>query len=148
MIVQTTSIETKADTRFGVVDLTVDLIASLEGAAGRDGLVVAYCRHTTCTLIVNEKERGAAEDLARRLDLLAPAHEYYAHDDMTRRTENIQSDNEPANGPAHVLASLLGGTSQIFPFSDGRLSLGRWQRLMLLELDEPRPREVLFSTLT
>ena len=148
MKIETVSIETKADTRFGVVDLTDELIASLAEVAGRDGLVVAYCRHTTCTLIVNEKERGAAEDLARRLGLLAPANEYYAHDDMTRRTENIQSDNEPANGPAHVLATLLGGTSQIFPFSDGRLSLGRWQRLMLLELDEPRPREVLFSILT
>jgi secondary thiamine-phosphate synthase enzyme len=144
----TTSIETKADARFGVVDLTEELARAVELSGATEGLAVAFCRHTTCVLIVNEKERGAQEDLARRLALLAPEQLYYAHDDMTRRTENIQSDNEPANGQAHVLAALLGGTSQLFPFSNGTLDHGSWQRLMLLELDDPRPREVLFTVLT
>lgn len=148
MSVYSTSIETKADARFGVVDLTDDLVAVVEASGASDGLVVAFCRHTTCVLIVNEKERGAQEDLARRLARLSPAELYYAHDDMTRRTENIQSDNEPANGQAHVLASLLGGTSQPIPLRDGKPDLGRWQRLMLLELDDPRPREVSFVIVT
>lgn len=148
MSVFTSSIETKADARFGVVDLTEDLARAIERSGATDGLAVAFCRHTTCVLIVNEKEQGAQEDLARRLARLSPAELYYAHDDMTRRTENIQSDNEPANGQAHVLAALLGGTNQLFPFSGGTLDLGLWQRLLLLELDDPRPREVLFSILT
>ena len=148
MSVYSTRIETKADARFGVVDLTDDLMAAVAESGARDGLAVAFCRHTTCVLIVNEKEQGAQEDLARRLARLAPAELYYAHDDMTRRTENIQSENEPANGQAHVLASLLGGTGQPIPFTDGKLELGRWQRLMLLELDDPRPREVLFSIIS
>ena len=148
MKVQTISIETKADARFGFVDLTDELSAAIRDSRADEGLAVAFCRHTTCVLVVNEKERGAHEDLARRLARLSPAEMYYAHDDMTRRTENIQSDNEPANGQAHVLAALLGGSSQVFPFKDGVVSLGRWQRLMLLELDDPRPREVLVSILT
>ena len=146
--VHTTSVETKANARFGVVDLTSDLVRAVEESAVSNGLVVAFCKHTTCVLIVNEKEQGAQEDLARRLARLSPAELYYAHDDMTRRTENIQPDNEPANGQAHVLAALLGGTSQLFPIVDGAVELGVWQRLMLLELDDPRPREVLFAILT
>ena len=148
MRLHTTSVETKANVRFGVVDLTSDLVRAVELSAVSNGLVVALCKHTTCVLIVNEKESGAQEDLARRLARLSPAELYYAHDDMTRRIENIQSHNEPANGRAHVLATLLGGASQMFPISDGSLAMGPWQRLMLLELDAPRPREVLFVTLT
>src|SRR5688500_10982715 len=106
MNVRTVSIETKGEARCGRVDSTDDLAVAVVEATAADGLVVAFCRHTTCVLVVNEKERGAQEDLARRLARLSPAEMYYAHDDMTRRTENIQPGNEPANGQAHVLATL------------------------------------------
>lgn len=148
MTVLTTTVELKADRRFGVVDLTGELERAVVGAGGAGGIAVAFCRHTTCVLVVNELENGAQEDLARHLEWLVPSHQYFAHDDMTRRTENIVSDNEPANGQAHVLASLLGGTSQVVPFAAGALQLGRWQRLMLIELDDPRPRTVTFALVT
>lgn len=147
MTVYSTRVETKADTMFGRVDLTRDLCAAVAASGAESGLALAFCRHTTCVLVVNEWEDGAHEDAAACLSTLAPAARYYAHDDMTRRTQNIQGDDEPANGPAHVLATLVGSVSQVFPIVDGEPDLGRWQRLMLLELDEPRPRTVTFTIL-
>ena len=148
MKVHRTSVETKASTKLGRVDLTGDLLAAIDASGVREGIALAFCRHTTCALVVNEWEQGAHEDAAVTLETISPADRYYAHDDMTRRTENIQGTNEPANGQAHVLATLIGGASQVFPIVDAGPDLGRWQRLMLLELDDPKPRTVTFVVLS
>jgi secondary thiamine-phosphate synthase enzyme len=142
------TIETKAETKFGFVDLTSELVDAIRTAGIDVGLAVAFCRHTTCSLLINEWEDGALEDLQRRGLELVPTDVYYAHDDMTRRTQNLQSEKEPANGQAHVLQALVGGTSQLVPVIGGRPALGRWQRLVLLELDDPRPREIVFTILS
>lgn len=135
----------RADARLGFVDMTPHLQAAVASAGLRDGFCIAYCRHTTCGLLINEWEDGAQEDLVRRLSLLVPDGVYYAHDDLGRRTQNLVAD-ERANGRAHVLQMIVGGTSQVVPVVDGRPALGRWQRLFLLELDEPKDREILFQS--
>jgi secondary thiamine-phosphate synthase enzyme len=106
--------------------------------------VVAFCAHTTCTLILNELEDGALDDLRRRLDQLVPADVYYGHDDLDRRRQNLEDGHERPNGRAHVMQMLLGGSSHSIPVVGGEPVLGRWQRLLLLELDEPRERRVAF----
>jgi secondary thiamine-phosphate synthase enzyme len=140
-------IETKAETKFGFVDLTTELIDAVCSSGIDTGLAIAFCRHTTCSLLINEWENGALEDLRRRGHKLVPDGIYYAHDDMKKRTQNLQPIGEPANGQAHVLQALVGGTSQLVPIVGGRPALGRWQRLILVELDDPRPREVVFTTI-
>ena len=141
------AIETKAETKFGFVDLTPKLIDAVYSSGIDVGVAVAFCRHTTCSLLINEWEDGAMDDLRRRGHALVPEGTYYAHDDMTRRTQNLQGLGEPANGRAHVLPALVGGTSQLVPIIGGRPALGRWQRLILVELDDPRPREIVFTIL-
>lgn len=135
----------RADNRLGFVDLTSHLDRAVGQTRFTQGFCIAYCRHTTCGLLINEWEDGAQEDLVRRLSLLVPDEVYYAHDDLGRRTQNLVA-NERANGRAHVLQMIVGGTSQVVPVVDGRPVLGRWQRLFLLELDEPRDREILFQS--
>lgn len=135
-----------APERFGFVDLTDELDASVIASGIEEGCAVAFCRHTTATLIINEWEDGAQHDLRVKLQELAPTERYYKHDDLSCRTQNLQPD-EPANGPAHVVAMLMGGASQTLPISEGRLALGRWQRLFLVELDQPKPRTVRFHIL-
>jgi secondary thiamine-phosphate synthase enzyme len=147
MVAIARTIETKADAKFGFVDLTSDLVDAVRSAGIDVGLAIAFCRHTTCSLLINEWEDGALEDLRTRAHELVPADVYYVHDDMTKRTQNLQPTSEPANGRAHVLQALVGGTSQIVPVVGGRPALGRWQRLILVELDDPRPREIVFTTL-
>lgn len=141
----TRSLNVTAGARFGFVDLTAQLEAAVAGSGLSDGLCIAFCRHTTCGLMINEWEDGAQEDFVKRLRVLVPEHVYYAHDDMDRRTQNLVPD-ERANGRSHVLQMLVGGNSQTIPIAGGKPLLGRWQRLFLLELDEPKEREIVFQT--
>jgi secondary thiamine-phosphate synthase enzyme len=127
--------------RLDVVDLTDDLRRAVKDSGVTEGFAVAYCPHTTCTLLINEMEEGAVEDLRARLDELIP-ETYYAHDDLERRTQNLQEGHERANGRSHVAHMVLGGASQAIPVEAGEPILGRWQRLLLMELDEPRERTV------
>jgi secondary thiamine-phosphate synthase enzyme len=137
----TTTVTVEAAERLGFVDLTP--LLEREVALAGDGFAIVFSRHTTCALVVNELEDGARRDLKARLDHLFPPSIYYAHDDLTIRTQNLQ-EGERANGHAHVAQMLMGGTSHTIPIANGELMLGRWQRLLLVELDEPKPREVVF----
>jgi thiamine phosphate synthase YjbQ (UPF0047 family) len=93
--------------------------------------------------VINEWEEGAQEDFRRRLDELVPGDIYYAHDDLVRRTQNLQ-DEERENGRAHVMQMLMGGSSHAIPVKGNAPLLGRWQRLFLVELDGLKERKVLF----
>jgi secondary thiamine-phosphate synthase enzyme len=137
-------VDVTAPGRLEVVDLTDELRAAVKDSGATEGCVVAFCAHTTCTLILNELEDGALEDLRRRLDQLVPTGVYYGHDDLDRRRQNLEDGHERPNGRAHVLQMLLGGSSHAIPVIGGEPDLGRWQRLLLLELDQPRKRRVTF----
>ena len=131
--------------RFAWVDLTDDLRREIKDSGVTNGMAVAFCRHTTCALIINEWEDGAMADFRARLEAIVPVDIYYAHDDMERRTQNLQESHERRNGQAHVKQMLLGATSHSIPVADGEPMSGRWQRLMLVELDEPKEREIVFQ---
>jgi thiamine phosphate synthase YjbQ (UPF0047 family) len=73
-----------------------------------------------------------------------PDDTYYAHDDLARRTQNLDESHERRNGAAHVKAMLLSASSQAIPVTAGEPALGRWQRLILFEMDEPKERQVVF----
>jgi secondary thiamine-phosphate synthase enzyme len=145
MTITTKTLTVLAPARLGCVDLTDDIASFTRAAEVIDGAVLVFCAHTTCALVINEWEEGALEDLKRRLDLLFPPNDYYAHDDLTRRTQNL-TENERRNGASHVAQMIVGGTSHVIPVSGGRLLLGEWQRLFLLELDQPKPRSVILQS--
>jgi secondary thiamine-phosphate synthase enzyme len=136
-----TDLPVRSGGRLDVVDLTDDVRRAVKDSGVTEGFAIAFCPHTTCTLLLNEWEEGAIEDLRRRLNELVP-ETYYAHDDLERRTRNLQEGHERANGRSHVSHMLLGGVSHAIPVEAGEPALGRWQRLLLLELDESRERLV------
>jgi secondary thiamine-phosphate synthase enzyme len=146
MTISPKTVTVLAPDRLGCIDLTPDLASLIAAWGFREGAVVAFCAHTTCALVINEWEDGALEDLRERVESLFPPDVYYAHDDLERRTQNITED-ERRNGAAHVAQMIVGGTSHVIPVVDGRPMLGTWQRLFLLELDEPKPRNVVFQPL-
>jgi secondary thiamine-phosphate synthase enzyme len=122
------------------IDLT-DRIEALAAQAGiRAGLVNVQSLHTTTAIVVNEHEPLLLADFGALLTRAAPRNAAYRHDDMGARTVNLAPDERP-NGHAHCHALLL-GSSVSLNFADGRLQLGRWQRVFLVELDGPRVREV------
>jgi secondary thiamine-phosphate synthase enzyme len=144
--VRSTSLETvvRAPGRLQFVDLTEELIRAIKDAGITDGCAVAFCAHTTATLLLGEWEEGALDDLRVRLEALVPGGADYAHDDLERRAQNLEEGHERPNGRSHVAQMLLGGSSHAIPVAAGQPALGRWQRLLLLELDEPKERRVLF----
>ena len=78
----------------------------IKDAAITDGMAVVFCAHTTCALLINEWEDGALDDLRRRIDALVPGGIYYAHDDLERRTQNLQEAHERENGRSHVITNI------------------------------------------
>jgi thiamine phosphate synthase YjbQ (UPF0047 family) len=75
---------------------------------------------------------------------VVPEGAYYAHDDLERRTQNLAESHERRNGHSHVKAMLLSASSHAIPVAGGEPMLGRWQRLILFEMDDPKDRQVLF----
>lgn len=140
----TVTVRVRPEGRLAFVDVTDDLRRAIKDSGVTDGCAVAFCAHTTCALLINEWEEGALADLRARLEALVPGNVYYAHDDLERRTQNLQKGHERRNGQAHVAQMLLGATSHAIPVSAGEPGLGQWQRLLLLELDEPKDRSIVF----
>lgn len=131
-------ITTRRPTEF--IDLT-DQVDGLVAEAGlRLGLVHLQSLHTTTAIVVNEHEPLLLTDFAALLDSAAPADAAYRHDDMRARTVNVAPGERP-NGHAHCRALLLGASVSL-NVAGGRLQLGRWQRVFLVELDGPRTREL------
>jgi len=130
--------------RYSWLDLTEELERAVEDSGVTEGAAIAFCAHTTAVLLLNEWEDGLLEDFRARVEELVPEDTYYAHDDMERRTQNLEDANERRNGHAHVKAMLLSATSHAIPVSAGEPMLGRWQRLILFEMDDPKERQVLF----
>ena len=129
--------------RGAFVDLTDELRRAVKDSGVTDGMAVAFCPHTTCQLLINEWEDGAMEDFRRHLEAFVPDDVYFAHDDMERRTQNLQEAHERQNGHAHVKQMLMTATSHAIPVAAGEPLLGRWQRLLLLELDDPKERQIV-----
>jgi secondary thiamine-phosphate synthase enzyme len=140
----TDTIEVRAGARLDFVDLTDHLCRAIKDSGVTIGCAIAFCSHTTCTLLINEWEAGALADFRGRLEAMVPAGIYYAHDDLDRRTQNLQEGHERANGRSHVGQMLVGGSSHAIPVVAGEPAFGQWQRLLLVELDEPKERSVLF----
>ncbi len=140
----TTTVEVTLPARYAYLDLTEELERAIKDAGVTEGAAIVYCPHTTCALLINEWEDGALEDFRERLRALVPDDAYYAHDDLERRTQNLDEVDERRNGHAHVKAMLLSASSHAIPVSGGEPMLGRWQRLILMELDDPKERRVVF----
>jgi secondary thiamine-phosphate synthase enzyme len=130
------------------VDLTDDLEQTVVRSEIENGMALVYSPHTTYAVVINERESGFIRDFEDLIHRLVPAEHDYRHDDMALRTENLEDDDhEYPNGHAHCKHALLGGASQTVPIIDGRLQLGRWQRVFLVELDRARDRKVFIQVL-
>jgi secondary thiamine-phosphate synthase enzyme len=123
--------ELKLSTR-GDADI-VDITAEVERVVGEgpvgDGVVTAFVRGSTAAVTTMEYEPGGIADLRALLDRLAPVEGDYEHNRLNRDT----------NSHAHQRASLIGASEQV-PLVGGRLALGTWQQLVLIDFDD-RPRE-------
>lgn len=114
--------------RLAVLDVT-DAVQG-EVAGSKDGLALVSIKHTTAAIVICADEPGLRDDVLRVVGDLLAAQRPFRH---------LQEGR--ANGEAHLLSALL-GTRVCVRVVDGRLDLGVWQRLLLIELDGPQQRTV------
>lgn len=111
-----------------VVDLTDQLEAVIRKAKMQEGLCSVFITHTTAALTTGEIGEGTEQDLLQVVEQIIPRiHFRHAHD--------------PSHAWSHMASSIL-GPSLTIPVSVGKLVLGTWQSVMLVELDGPRERTV------
>ncbi|MDE2867103.1 MAG: secondary thiamine-phosphate synthase enzyme YjbQ [Chloroflexota bacterium] len=103
---------------------------ALEGKGVGNGLLLVSVPHTTCAVTLNEPEAGLLDDFAQALERLVPWEGRYAH-----------NQGAEDNAAAHVRANLIGHQAMV-PVIDGRLQVGVWQDVLLMECDGPRTRTV------
>jgi secondary thiamine-phosphate synthase enzyme len=120
-------ISTKGDV--DVIDITADVARIVGEGPVDDGIVTAFVRGSTAAITTMEFEPGGVADLRALLDRLVPLEGNYEHNRL----------NHDTNSHAHQRASLIGASEQV-PVSGGRLGLGTWQQLVLIDFDD-RPRE-------
>ncbi|NLT76984.1 MAG: YjbQ family protein [Planctomycetes bacterium] len=134
MAVRTEEIQVATRGNNHVIDIT-DAVAQAVGRCGlRDGVVTVFHVGSTGGLTTTEFEPGLAEhDIEAAFEKIAPADGRYVH-------EQTWHDD---NGHSHVRASLLGPSLSV-PFVAGRLTLGTWQQIILVDFDtRARTRTVI-----
>ena len=130
------SFSTKGDS--DVVDMTADVQRIVYGGPVSDGLVTVFVRGSTAAITTMEFEPGGVADLRDLLDRLIPVEGDYEHNRL----------NHDTNSHAHQRASLIGPSEQV-PVIDGRLTLGTWQQLVLVDFDDrPRDRTVIVQVVS
>ena len=112
-----------------VIDITAEVQLVVAEGPVTDGLVSAFVRGSTAAITTMEFEPGGVADLRALLHRLIPIEGDYEHNRL----------NHDTNSHAHQRASLIGASEQV-PLIGGRLALGTWQQLVLVDFDD-RPRE-------
>ncbi|MDJ0662125.1 MAG: secondary thiamine-phosphate synthase enzyme YjbQ [Crocosphaera sp.] len=133
-----TLLKLSTDESIGFYNITESVQQFINTTNIKNGQVIVFSRHTTTALVINEDETRLLEDIKTYLTKLAPPTDAYLHNDLHLR--DVPPD-EPENAHSHLMAMTL-STSEIIPIVDGKLALGTYQSLMLVELDGPRQRTV------
>ena len=129
----TTAVETFDMSTRRFADLT-SALTSFVSEAGEDGLVNVFVPHATAGLALMETGSGSEEDLAEVLDRLLPRDDRWSHSHGSR-----------GHGADHVLPAFF-TPSLVIPVIDGKLALGTWQSVVLVDLNRDNPdRKVRFS---
>lgn len=129
---------------FAVSDVTEKVAAVVRESGVLEGMITITSLHTTCALSVNENEERLFEDIRNFFLTIAPPEGAYKHNDLHLRV-NIPPD-EPENAHSHLIAMML-GNSEMLAVHNGTLALGRYQSILLLEMDGPRERTLAVQVL-
>jgi len=117
---------------YDYVDVTRKVQDGIKEYGARDGVAVVFVDGSTAAITTMEYEEGVAKDITEVLEHIAPERGEYEH-------HQKWGDK---NGAAHIKAALI-GPSVVVPVRAGRLGLGRWQQIVLIDFDEkPREREI------
>jgi len=121
-----------------ILDITAEVQLVVEEAGVGEGQALAFVRGSTAAIATMEYEPGGVEDLRAMLERLIPTQGDYRHNRL----------NHDTNSHAHQRATAI-GPSEAVPVIGGRLAVGTWQQLVLIDFDDrPRERTVVVQVLS
>jgi secondary thiamine-phosphate synthase enzyme len=121
-----------------VIDITDGVQRVVATAGASEAQATAFVRGSTAAITTMEFEAGGVHDLRQMLERLVPTQGDYEHNRL----------NNDTNSHAHQRASLIGAAETV-PVADGRLALGTWQQLVLIDFDDrPRQRTVVVQVVS
>jgi secondary thiamine-phosphate synthase enzyme len=121
-----------------IVDITEGISRIVAASEVGRGVVTAFATGSTVAITTMEFEPGGVSDLQTLLERLIPAGDSYEHN----------ARNHDTNAHAHLRAAVV-GPSETVPVVDGRLALGTWQQIVLLDFDDrPRSRTVTVNVVS
>lgn len=129
MGVHTAEIALSTEGNGAVLGITAAVQRVLDDVGVAEGQATAFVLGSTAAITTMEYEPGGVQDLQAMLERLIPTRGDYEHNRL----------NHDTNSHAHQRASVI-GASEVVPVVGGRLALGTWQQLVLLDFDD-RPRE-------
>jgi secondary thiamine-phosphate synthase enzyme len=123
-MIETFELTRKTTSGTDVIDLTDDLAEQVARSGVRQGQVLVFTPGSTAAITTIEYEAGVIRDLQQAIERMAPRDMHYDHDARWG----------DGNGYSHVRSALVGGSFTV-PVVDGRLVLGTWQQVVLLDFD-------------
>ena len=124
--------QVKTQKKREIVDITDDVEEVLTRSySGKSGICHLAVLHTTAALTTADLDPGTDLDMLDAFEHMVPKLHY-------------RHPHNPAHVPDHILSALI-GTSIALPIESGKILLGTWQRVVLVELDGPREREIVLS---
>ena len=127
-----TELRIRTTTKREMIDLTARVADIVARADVTEGLCSVYTPHATAAIVINENDDpNVCVDVLEALDRLVP-------DGIWRH------DRVDGNAASHIQATIL-GPGETIPVREGKLLLGTWQAVMLVELDGPRDRRVVVT---
>jgi secondary thiamine-phosphate synthase enzyme len=133
MNVETAFIPIETGGNTDIIDLTDRAAQTLRASGLLNGIITFFVSGSTAGLTTIEFEPGLLQDMPEAFDKIAPSSRSYHHD----------ATWHDGNGHSHVRAALL-GPSLTVPFQNGKLLLGTWQQIVLVDFDNrPRSRKIV-----
>jgi secondary thiamine-phosphate synthase enzyme len=114
-----------------VLDITESIESFLDSRQAGTGLCHVFIKHTTACLTTADLDPGTDLDMLDAFEAMMPKLKY-------------RHPHDPAHVPDHIMSSII-GPGVFVPVHNGELQLGTWQRVVLIELDGPRTRDVIMT---
>lgn len=121
----------KTQNKKEVVDITDQINEEIQKKKFKKGICNLFVTHTTCALTTADLDPGTDQDYLHAFAHLVP-------------NLNYNHPHDPSHMSDHILSSLV-GTSLTLPVEKGQLVLGTWQKVILIEFDGPRERQVVLN---
>ncbi|MEK7195169.1 MAG: secondary thiamine-phosphate synthase enzyme YjbQ [Patescibacteria group bacterium] len=116
-----------------IIDITDTVNGKIEGSGKENGLCNIFILHTTASIATADLDPGTDLDMLDAFDKIVPKLIY-------------RHPHDPGHVPDHIISTILGASLAV-PFANKKLSLGEWQKIVLIEMNGPRKRNIVLSLL-